>query len=283
MRSRVVRLLPLLVPYVALFVGGLALTFLQSLGFLNPLGNSDLSLAAYSAIASSQTIRTSFLFSCRTAFLSAAASVVCGTGLAYGIWKYRPGQIGTVSKIGLILPHVSVAFLVLLIFGQTGLLASLCRQIGLISSSADFPRLLFAGNGLGMILAYTFKGTAFTVLMVGTALFGFDQRLIQTARMLGASPSRIFLHVTLPRMLPAMHGTFLILFLYAFGAFDIPFVLGESRPEMLAVRIYNIFFQRDLADRPEAMALLATMFFFSAIFIAVYNNVAIRLGSGRTL
>lgn len=282
MAGRFVRLLPLLLPYAALFVGGLAMTFLQSVG-LFPFAAENLSFHEYQVLATDVSAAQSFGFSCYVAFTSAMASVLTGTAMSYFIWKYRLTRTALISKIGLILPHVSVAFLVLLVFGQTGVLASICHHAGLINTPDEFPRLLFDGNGLGMILAYLFKGSAFTVLMVSAVLFGFDFRMIQTARMLGAGPTRIFLRITLPRMLPAMHSAFIILFLYAFGAFDIPFLLGESHPGMLAIRVYNIYFQRDLADRPQAMAILSIMFLCSMLFIMLYNRLAPRLGSGRKL
>ena len=178
----------------------------------------------------------------------------------------------------------SAAFLVLLFFGQTGLLAAVANRLGLAPTPQDFPQLLFAGDGLGMILAFMYKGTPFAMLMVLAVLFGFDTRLLQTAAMLGAGPCETFRRVTLPRLLPAMHGAFIILFLYAFGAFDIPFLLGESRPGMLSMRVYDIYFQQDLADRPQAMAILALMFAFTALFTMLYNALARRMDErGRKL
>ncbi|MFO7783071.1 MAG: hypothetical protein ACQET7_03040 [Thermodesulfobacteriota bacterium] len=78
-----------------------------------------------------------------------------------------------------------------------------------------------------------------------------------------------------------MHTAFIILFLYSFGAFDIPFVLSESRPGMLSIRVYNLYFKRDLARRPEAMAILVILFCFAALFIMAYSLVVRRLESSE--
>ena len=72
-------------------------------------------------------------------------------------------------------------------------------------------------------------------------------------------------------------ATFIILFLYGVGAFDIPFLLSESNPGMISIRVYNLYFRRDLANRPEAMAMLVAMFVFSLIFIWAYTRVVERL------
>lgn len=279
-------LLPLLAPFAGIFAAGLCLTALQSLGLFLPTASGGPTLEHYWAVLDNAAIRRSLVFTLYVSLVSALGSVSLGTALGYMVWKLptRLRQAAVVYKVGLILPHVAVAFLVLLCFGQTGLLASLAHTLGLAPTPQDFPQLLYAGDGLGMILAYMFKGTPFAMLMVLAVLFGFDTRLLQTAAMLGAGRLETFRRVTLPRLLPAMHSAFIILFLYAFGAFDIPFLLGESRPGMLSMRVYDIYFQKDLADRPQAMAILALMFAFTALFTMLYNALARRVDDrGRKL
>jgi putative spermidine/putrescine transport system permease protein len=269
-------LLPLLLPFAGIFAAGLALTFCQSLGLLLPLESTGPTAEHYATILGSAAMRRSMAFTVYVSLVSALGSVLLGTWLGYMVWKLpdRLRQAAVVYKVGLILPHVAVAFLVLLYFGQTGLIASLAHHLGLAPTPQDFPQILYAGDGLGMILAYMFKGTPFAMLMSLAVLFGFDVRMLQTAAMLGASRFHAFRRITLPRLLPAMHSAFIILFLYAFGAFDIPFLLGESRPGMLAMHVYDIYFRRNLAERPRAMAILALMFVFTALFTMLYNSLA---------
>lgn len=276
-------LAPLLLPYCALFCAGMALTIAQSLGLFLPVGPGEATLEHYQILLEDQAMGQSLGLSLFVAFASAAGSVLGGTLLALALWRMPPGlrRVGVVSKVGLILPHVAVAFLVLLMLSRTGLVSSVLYQTGIISSPEEFPNILHTGSGLGMILAFLLKGVPFALLLIGAVLFGFDIRLVQTARMLGASPLRTFWSVTLPRLLPAMHSAFIILFLYAFGSFDIPFVLGESHPGMLSIRVFDIFFQRDLSQRPQAMAILTLMFVFAALFAMLYNRFAAYLDGWR--
>lgn len=277
------RLAPLLLPYCALFCAGLALTLAQSLGLFPPLGPGQATLEHYQVLTRDQGLGLSLGLSLLVAFVSAAGSVLGGTVLALALWRMPPGlrRVGVLSKIGLILPHVAVAFLVMLMLGRTGLVSSALFQLSLLADPEEFPNILHTGSGLGMILAFLLKGVPFALLLVGAVLFGFDTRLIQTARMLGAGPLRTFWSVTLPRLLPAMHSAFIILFLYAFGSFDIPFVLGESHPGMLSIRVFDIFFQRDLGQRPQAMAILTVMFVFAALFAMLYNRLAAYMDAWR--
>jgi putative spermidine/putrescine transport system permease protein len=102
--------------------------------------------------------------------------------------------------------------------------------------------------------------------------------------MFGAGRMRVFFKVVLPHLVPVMNTTFIILFLYSFGAFDIPFIVGESRPSMLSIQVYNLYFKRDLTNRPQAMAVLVLMFLFSVVFIYLYTRVSERLdSSGRKI
>jgi putative spermidine/putrescine transport system permease protein len=57
-------------------------------------------------------------------------------------------------------------------------------------------------------------------------------------------------------------------------------MLSESRPGMLSIQVYNLYFKHDLARRPEAMAILTIMFCFAVLFIIAYSKVVRRLENG---
>lgn len=276
------RLSPLVLPYLVLFCGGVFLTVCQSIGILTPLPQDGGALDAYARLLTDRSFFASFAFSLWVAAVSALVAVVFGTILAYRVWQL-PGRFAAaalVYKIPLILPHIAVAFVVLVLWSQSGILASTAYSLGIIQSMNEFPNVLYSGWGVGMILAYTLKGTPFAMLLVMALLVRFDVRQIQTAAMLGASGLRIFLSIVLPRLAPAIHTGFIILFLYSFGAFDIPYLLSESRPGMLSIHVYNLYFKHDLARRPEAMAILTIMFGFAVFFIIAYSKVVRRLENG---
>jgi len=276
------RLSPLLLPYLVLFCGGVFLTVCQSLGVLTPLPYGGGLLDAYARILGDPSFFASFVFSLWVAAASAAVAVAAGTLLAYRVWQLprRLAGAALIYKIPLILPHIAVAFVVLVFWSRSGILASACHALGLIQSMQAFPNVLYSGWGLGMILAYSLKGAPFAMLLVLALLARFDIRQIQTAVMLGASGTRIFFAIVLPRLAPAVHTAFIILFLYSFGAFDIPYILSESRPGMLSIHVYNLYFKHDLARRPEAMAILTLMFAFAVLFIVAYSRAVRRLENG---
>ncbi|MFH1139444.1 MAG: sugar ABC transporter permease [Pseudomonadota bacterium] len=275
------KLAPLLLPFLAVFAGGFLLAVAQSFGYLAPIPVHQGRLAGYAALFNDSRFWGSFGFSLYVSFFSGLVPVLIGTPLAFLIWKLPPvlRPFAIVYKIPLALPHLTVAFLVLIMWTQSGVISSLCARLGLIGGQSDFPALLFAGNGLGLIAAYGYKGTSFVILMVYAVLQRLDRRLPAAATMLGASRVDVFFRVVLPHVKPAAHTSFIILFLYAFGAFDIPYLLSESSPGMLSIRAYDLYFQRGLDHRPEAMAVLTVMFVFSALFIHAHNRLNAKLES----
>ena len=275
-------LLPLLIPFLGIIGGGLLITALQSFGLFMFSYTYDDMLFAYKELFADTWFLQSALYSLYVAFVSTLISLIIGTFFAYLIWKL-PGRYHSrtvIYKIPLILPHIAVGFIAVILLSKTGILASLSYQLGIIDSFESFPSLLYTGAGIDLIAAYIYKETPFVMVMVYAILSRFDRRLLETASMLGASPLRCFFSLILPFIMPVINTTFIILFIFSFGGFDLPFVLGDSYPGMITIRIYEYFFQKDIVLRPVAMAMLTQVFIFSLIFIFVYLKISTRLEKG---
>lgn len=291
-------LLPLLIPFAAFLLTGITVTVLQSLNLGFPFSNTatvqTLSaraadtqavspeaggtvpglFSAYREILQSPFFYESVRHSLFIALVSAAASVAAGTALALLIWRTRRAvkKYTVIYKLPLILPHITVAFIVLILFSQSGILSSLAYKLGLIGELREFPNIFYNKTGTGIILSYIWKESPFAALMILSLLQSLDIRYLQTGSMLGGSYFRNFRFLILPHISPALHTSFIILFLYSFGAFDIPFLVGESSPRMLSITVYNLYFREQLSSRPQAMAVLTLMFLFSLIFISLYTR-----------
>lgn len=281
-REQFIRLVPLLVPFLLVFGCGLGITLLQSVGLLMFSYTYDDLFFAYRELFADAWFFQSAAFSLYVAGVSSSLSVFIGTALAYAVWKLpeRFRYLTTMYKIPLVLPHIAVGFLAVIFLAKTGILSSIAYHLGLIHSFEDFPGLLYTPSGIDLISAYIYKETPFVMVMVYAMMIRFDRRQIDTARMLGAGRIRIFSTLILPFILPAINTAFIILFIFTFGGFDLPFVLGDSYPGMLSIRIYEYYFQKDLAERPVAMAMLSLIFVFSLLFIALYLRLSTRLARG---
>ncbi|TVQ37018.1 MAG: ABC transporter permease subunit [Spirochaetaceae bacterium] len=257
--------LPLL-PFVLFIAAGIGYTVIQSMGAWITVRPGDVYPAGYGVILQSAWFYRSLLYSLWIAAVSTALSVVLGTVLAL-LLRGLPQQLypfALVYKIPLILPHVVIGLIVLVGFGRGGVLG----------------RLAAAPGSTALISAYVFKSASFVTLLVYAVLRSFDARQLETARMLGAGAWQSFRHLLLPVIGPPAATAGVIVFLFSFGAFDLPFLLGASRPAMLAIDIYNRYWYRDLPARPAAMASLVVMFLFSTLFVALYFRLVRRQKHG---
>ena len=113
---------------------------------------------------------------------------------------------------------------------------------------------------------------------------GISDTLGEAAENLGASPARSFFHITLPLSLPAITNAFLIIFVFAFGGYELPFLLGVTLPKALPVQAYIAYSSPDLLQRPYAMAMNGIILLLSlgmALLYHVLTQKLIRRTGGR--
>lgn len=258
-------LLPLL-PLLLLLLCGVVFTWRQSLS----------GTGAYATAIGLPDFGRNLVFSLYVAATAATVSTIGGTLIAYLLWRL-PGnwrRWGTGFYLPLILPHITVGFLFIMIFSTSGTVASVFHAIGL---EGIFRSPLFRGDGLGIVLAYIYKSAPFALVMVFPILRNTDPAFLQTALMLGAGELRSFFQVILPRLLPGMGSAWIILFVYAFGAYDLPFIIGESSPRMISLYLFRLYFARPLGERPVAAALLALLFTAGMGMVILYSHLASRI------
>lgn len=285
-RRIILRLTPLVVFFLLTVGVGLVHAVLQSLALAGPpaLNSHHREMGmwyAYRALFMRPELLSSLGHTLYVALVSAGISVVVGAVGAYLLWR-APGwvrRVGTVYRLPIILPHIVVAFVTMLLWSQSGIIASITHHLGITPSGDGFPRLLFTSNGVGIILAYVYKEFPFVMLLSMGVLDRVPQRMISTAYMLGAGPVRTFFRVALPLMAPMLNQIFIILFLYTLGGFDIPWLLGGSNPQMVPMTVYSLYFQGSLSDRSIAMAALSLIAALAVVFVVIYSRIARRLAA----
>ncbi len=271
-----VSLAPLVLPFAAVFLGGIALSAVQSFGFWSPVEPTTSGFSVYSELLSDPWFLGNAWFSASVAFRSALIAVVGGFLLALAVWKLPQGFQGpaVIYHVPLILPHLAVALVVMVVFGSTGFLARLAALLESLSIPVRYSSPLFDRAGWGLVIAYVYKELPFAAVLILPVMRGIDPRLLQTAEMLGAGRITILRRIVIPEVAPVGATVFIIMFLYAFGAYDIPFVLGSSRPQMLSIAAYTVYFERELAMRPLAFAMLTLMALASLVLLYLYARLA---------
>ena len=251
----------------------------QSLGYIPAFGLTKLTLSYYGEVFRNPDFVSSVWVSLKIAFWSAVFACVVGVALAMALIKTRKSKGATLYaiRVPILVPHAVVAVFVVQILGQTGLIARLGYAFGLLEDYTQFPQLLYTPNYFGTILAYLWKEIPFVAYFVLAFMSGISDTLGEAAENLGATPVRGFFEVTLPLSLNVIAKAFLIIFIFAFGGYELPLLLGSTLPKALSVTTYLAYMSPDLLQRPLAMAMNGTMLLLSAGMSGLYALAIIGL------
>ena len=252
---------------------------LQSLGYIPAFGLTKPTLQYYIQAFSRTDFLSAVWVSVRIALWSTLFSVVLGVLLAMALIKCgqkRGGMLYAV-RLPILVPHAVVAVFVIQILSQTGLAARFAHVLGLLEDYSAFPQLLFTPSYLGTILAYLWKEAPFVAYFVLAFMGGISGTLGEAAENLGASSWRTFWEVTLPLSIPVISKAGLIIFIFAFGGYELPMLLGSTLPKALAVQTHLMYMSPDLLQRPLAMAMNGVVLLLSSGMALAYSLVVYHL------
>ena len=175
-----------------------------------------------------------------------------------------------VIQLPIIVPHVVTALFIINIFSQNGILARIANWMGLINDQQQFPMFLYDANGIGIIMAYLWKEIPFIIYFVIALMANINGKLGEAAVNLGAGKWTAFRKVTLPLCKDTIISGFLIIFVFALGAYELPLILGATVPKALPILAYQQYIHPDLRNRPYAMALNGIIMIISLIGALIY-------------
>jgi putative spermidine/putrescine transport system permease protein len=247
---------PALIVVMVLFGGGLVLGLVQSLGHLPAAGLESLSFKHFANILGDPDFTRSLTLTLYVALsstaIAAAISVIMAIFLLSLSEKNR--LIHFIFQIPLTVPHLVIAVAMVFMLAPSGLWSRVIVKLGLIDSSSAFPLLINDRWGMGIILTYVWKEIPFITLMILSVLRRSGVELLEVGRTLKAGPWQRFRYITMPVIAPSLGAACLIVFAYTFGAFEVPFLLGQTYPMMLPVWAYKNYSDVDLLARPEGIA-----------------------------
>jgi putative spermidine/putrescine transport system permease protein len=252
--------------YCSLYVGGLVLIGLTSIGYYSSSGN--ITLGYYGEVFSSPAIGATVA---RTLRVSLATVLVCLV-IGFPVARYISSATGKMR--GLVLMCVLSPLLVTSIGRIFGWIA----LFGPGSAVASLSSMLFGTKPTGllyteaaMVIGMSNLFLPFMVLSIAAAMAHLDQDLPKAAASLGARPMEVFLQVELPMSMPGIVGGVITVLCLSISNFATAALLGGSGRNVIANEIYLdvlIYFQQ---ERGAALAvlLLAT--------VIVLLTVALRL------
>lgn len=266
-------LFPVISILLFVFTLGLGNSIMQSLGYHPGIGLYEVTLDYYREVFRSGGFLSGLLFSFRVSLISSLLAAVIGVGIAYLLvmQKKEWPVLQALLKLPIIVPHLVAAFLIFTIFSQSGFLARLSVLLGFIETSREFPPMIFDTRGIGVILAYLWKGTPFIFLIVYQLLRTIETEMVEAASNLGAGGKELFFRIFLPLSLPGVFSAFIILFAFSFGSYEIPFLLGPTVPRALPVLAYVEYINPDWTNRPYAMAINMVLAGVSVLLVWMYH------------
>jgi putative spermidine/putrescine transport system permease protein len=177
------------------------------------------SLRWYVRFFSNPDWMTAFGTSVMVAVLSSAISVLIGASAAFAIVRsdFRGKSLVMTALVSpMIVPPV--------VLGLS--LYAYMLHFGLI------------GTVYGVAMAHSVAGLPLVVVIVSSALQAVDRRQELAASMHGASPLRVFRHVTLPAMAPGLAAAAFFAFLQSFDELVLSLFLAGSSLTLLPLRLW---------------------------------------------
>ncbi len=253
-------LLPASIVMVAFFLIPLLMLGVQSF-----TGPSGFSLEHYIEIIVHPLYRSSLWNSIWLSLTTALASLIICVPIAFylsepekdvsfKVWL-RAGFLFPLS-----FPGIVVGFMIILLFGRTGLFPDLTRLI------TGETHLAIAFQLSGLFLAYMYFEIPRTTAILEGGVGQLDPKLEEAARSLGAGAWFTFYKVTLPRLYPALLSAGTLCFATAMGAFGTALTLARDF-SVLPITMYTqytLFFNIGLAS---AMAIVLAMFTLMALYV----------------
>lgn len=216
-------------PILGVYFAALVLFLILPLIFLVPISLTEsqflefppqsLSIRWYRAFFEDPTWIGAALLSFRVALGAMAISLVVGTLASIALVRaHFPGKgfLTAIFIAPLILPTVILALALYIVF----------------------LRYRLVDNIWALTLAHAVIAIPYVVMLVSASLRRFDITIERAARVLGASPARAFLLVTLPYLVPSMFAAGILAFFASFDELIVTlFISGGA--QTLPVRIWN--------------------------------------------
>lgn len=189
-----------------------------------------------------------------TAWVSALAVILIlppGLALAWFLarkqWRGK-SFVETFVSLPLVLPPVATGLILLKLFGRRGPVGSFLHE----TFGLDI-----AFTWIGVVLALAVMSFPLLVRSARVAFEEVDPQQEDIAAMLGASPLRVFLTVTLPLAARGVAGGVMLAFARALGEFGATIMLAGNIPGMTSTLSLSIYQAVQTGDDSRAYALLA--------------------------
>lgn len=255
--------------YTAVYLGGLVMLVLSSLGMAY---GDDGSFAAYIDAFKAPVMGYTVL---RTLRVSVATVLFCLL-LGFPVARYLATSTGTGRSI------ILMSVLSPLMVTTIGRIFGWIAFFGPGSFIAYAMEKYLGGKPIGllytetaMIIGLTNLLLPFMVLSIVGARLNVDESTLKAAKSLGANPCAVLWQIEIPQCLPGIVSGVLVVFCLSIGNFGVAALLGGNGNNTVAYEIYLdtlIYFK---SDRGAAISVLLLL------VVGVLMSAAIHAGAGK--
>lgn len=162
-----------------------------------------------------------------TLVLGALTVVFCGVvgiGLAFLVHFFECPHREVLDKLLLLpvmMPGIIIVFAFVQLYGESGLVT---KSLELLFGLGEAP---YSFSGLpGILFVHVYTQYVYFYLTVSLAIRHIDLSVIESARILGASRTKVFTSVLLPYVIPAIITSAAVTFMTGIGSFSAPSIIG---------------------------------------------------------
>ncbi len=222
------------------------------------------------------SIKNSFIFTVLSALIG---QVVLGLALAI-LWRMREpeGIVGKVFRVirGATITIVFISWIIPeAVAGYAW--AAITDAGGLLTRLFGYSEPLYVVRPLDtIIIANLWRGTAFSMILFMAALESVPSYIYEAAEIDGTTPWQKFRYVTLPLIAHAIIVDLILITIWTFGVFTMPFMLLGPRGDILwTLYVYQQAVQA--FDPALASAASNIMFLIVLILIVAYFKILGRI------
>lgn len=207
----------------------------------------------YERLLGNESLMTAATHSLTIAVVAATVATIIGTLGAVALYRYQfrgKAALSSMVFISMLTPDIVMAISLLIIFIAIGI------ELGFIS----------------LLLAHITFCLPFVIIAVYSRLRGFDVKMLEAARDLGASESRIFWKIILPLAVPAVASGWLLSFTLSLDDVIVSaFVTGPGY-EILPLKVYSMV---RVGVSPEVNA-ISTLLLVVSLVLVIISQLLLR-------
>ena len=175
-----------------------------------------------------------------------AAAIGLSGGRALGLYRFRGKRLVELILLApVIVPAIAVSMGIQVMFIRYGL-------------SDTIP---------GVVLVHLIPTIPYVVLVMGAVFANYDTSYEEQARVLGANPLRVFMHVTFPAVLPGLIVAAFFAFLISWSEYLMTLIIGGGIVITLPILLFQF-----VGSDPAIAAALSLFFIAPAIVLMILTS-----------